>query len=357
MPRSVMYIEPAVRIGRVIPNASNVGFLSNVSLYSAEVRVGWQSMGSRRWQRDFNLPEYGVALRYGHFDSDTLGDKVALFGYLNGTLYRIKRWTFHYQFGLGIAYWTKTYDVETNPVNRFIGSHFNAHIDLALGIDCQLSPMTTLTLRGNFSHSSNAAMKLPNMGINPLSGAIGIKCRLKPIAEPLDFSWRHKDTNFVKTNNLFFQVAAGTRQSKKDAVEKNGAAEPYYLGCNLQIGYLRQFHPKFRYGGGFDINYSGELSRHLPEAERATGKYFNVAAFAAFEVLYGRLVVHLSAAAYLYRAFNYYEPFYERAGVRFLLGKGRNHYIGAAVKAHAGSVDYLEWSYGCVIGLKKHGAQ
>ena len=67
----------------------------------------------------------------------------------------------------------------------------------------------------------------------------------------------------------------------------------------------------------------------------------------AFEVLYGRLVVHLSGAVYLNRAFEYYTPFYERAGVRVLLGKNRNHFVGAAVKAHAGSVDYLEWTYGC----------
>ena len=348
-----MYIEPAFRIGRVIPNAKNVGFLSNVSMYSAEVRFGWQTKGRHDWEKRFNFPEYGVALRYGHFDTDTLGDKVAVFGYLNGTIYRTARWTFHYQFGLGVAYWTRTYDLEKNPVNRFIGSHFNAHIDLALGIDCRLSPQAVLTLRGNFSHSSNAAMKLPNMGINPLSGAVGVKCFLHKQTDTLGFSWKQKDPNFVKKNSIYWQVGAGTRQSKKDAVVKNGAAGPYYLGCNLQVGYLRQFHPKFRYGGGLDVNYSGELSRHLPEAERATGKYFNVAAFAAFEVLYGRLVLHVSAAAYLYRAFDYYEPFYERAGLRVLLGKERNHSLGASVKAHAGSVDYLEWSYGYAFSWSK----
>ena len=340
-----LYLEPAYRMGRVIPNASNTSFLSHVSTYGAELRLGHQTTGKRDWERLFNNPEYGLCLRYAHFDTTMFGETAALFAYYNGTIWRNHRWTIHYQYGLGIAYWSNPYHEVTNPKNRFIGSHLNAHIDLALGIDCHLSPQVDLTLRANFSHSSNAAMKLPNMGINPLSGAVGVKCYLHK-QDTLGFSWRQRDTNFVKKNSFYAMVSAGTRQSKKDAAVKNGAAGPYYLGTSIQIGYMRQPHPKFRYGVGLDINYSGELARQLPAEQRRTGKYFSEAVTAAFEVLYGRFVLHLSGAVYVNRAFNYYTPFYERAGFRVLLGKNRNHFVGASVKAHAGSVDYLEWCYG-----------
>ncbi len=339
------YIEPAFRVGRVIPNASNTAFLSGVSTYGAEIRFGHQTRGKHEWERLFNYPEIGFALRYAHFDTTMFGNTAAVFAYYNGTIFRNRRWTFHYQFGLGVSYWQNPYNEITNPGNRFIGDHLNAHIDLALGVDCRLTPQTALTLRANFSHSSNAAMKLPNMGINPLSGAIGVKCYLGK-QDSLGFSWKHRDTAFVKKNSFYFMVTAGTRQSKKDAKVTNGAAGPYYLGTTLQLGYLRQFHPKFRYGVGIDINYSGELSRHLPEEMRQTKKYFSEAAFASFEVLYGRFVLHVSAAVYLNKAFSFYTPFYERAGFRVLLGKNYNHFVGATVKAHAGSVDYLEWCYG-----------
>ncbi|MDD6582587.1 MAG: acyloxyacyl hydrolase [Bacteroidales bacterium] len=340
------YIEPAVRVGRVIPNASNVGWLSNVSMYGAEIRFGKQTTGKYAWEKLFNYPEMGIAARYGHFDSPVLGYKFALFGYLNGTIYRIRRWTFHYQFGFGISYWSNPYNLEANPRNRFIGSHINAHIDLALGVDCRLSGKTALTLRANFSHSSNAALKLPNMGINPLSGAIGLKCYLqKP--DSLEFNWKIRDTAFRKSNSFYVMASVGTRQSKKDAVVTNGAAGPYYIGLNLQIGYLRQFHPKFRYGGGIDINYSSELARQLNEgAEHKHSKYISQAVFATFEVMYGRLVLHVSGAVYINRAFAFNTPFYERAGMRVLLGKEMNHFVGASVKANAGSVDFLELHYG-----------
>ena len=188
-------------------------------------------------------------------------------------------------------------------------------------------------------------MKLPNMGINPLSGAVGVKCYFHR-QDTLGISYRHRDTTFRKKNSFYAVVSAGTRQSKKDAMVTNGAAGPYYLGTSLQIGYMRQPHPKFRYGAGIDINYSGELARQLPAEQRRTGKYFSEAVTAVFEVLYGRFVVHVSGAVYVNRTFSFYTPFYERAGFRVLLGKSRNHFVGASVKAHAGSVDYLEWCYG-----------
>lgn len=341
-----LYFEPAVRIGRIIPNASNSSFLSSVNLYSIELRVGQQTTGDLAWHRLFNYPEFGCALRYGHFDDDMFGDKLSLFAYMNGTIYRKKRFTLHYQFGAGLAYWFKYYDEVLYPKNRYIGSHVNAHIDLALGVDFRLSPQTALTLRANFSHSSNAALKLPNMGINPLSGALGVKCYLKGQKE-LPFSFRTKDTNFVKKNSFYVAVSAGCRQSKKDAPDDGYKAEPYYLGTVVQLGYFRQFSPKFRFGGGIDFNYSGELKAHLPANRQQVGKYFSQAAFLSFEVIYNRFVLHASFAAYVNRSFSFYTPFYERAGFRFLLGKNKNHFVGASVKAHAGSVDYLEWTYGC----------
>ncbi len=341
-----LYLEPAVRVGRIVPNSSNTQYLAEVGLYSIELRLGKQTTGELPWHQLFNYPEFGVALRYGHFDDAMFGDKLSACAYMNGTIYRKKWFTLHYQFGAGLAYWAKHYDEVLYPKNRFIGSHLNAHIDLALGADFRVSPQAALTVRANFSHSSNAAILLPNMGINPISGALGVKCYFKK-QNDLPFTFNHKDSTFIKKNSFFISVAAGTRQSKKDAPDDSYKADPFYLGTVLQIGYFRQFSPKFRYGAGIDFNYSGELKAHLPAEQQKLYKYFNQAAFLTFEVIYNRFVLHTCFAVYINRSFNFYTPFYERAGFRFLLGKNKNHFIGASVKAHVGSVDYLEWTYGC----------
>lgn len=342
---SHLFIEPIVRMGRVIPNASSTSWLSKVSLYSAELRFGKLTDGRHEWEQLFNYPEYGLSLRYAYFNHEVFQHKVALFAYMNGTIGRVERWRFHYQFGLGVAYWSNPYDAITNPSNRFIGSHLNAHIDLALGIDYRISPQVALALSANFSHSSNAALKLPNMGINPLSGTLGVKYYFHAI-DTLNLRPADEDSTFKKTNSVYVMVGGGVRQSKMNAISPNGAAVGYYPCSTMQIGFFRCFHPKFRYGAGIDFNYSGELSQHIPFENRTVDKYFSQALFLSFEVLYGCFVFHVSCAAYINRAFNFYEPFYERAGFRFRLGKQQNHFLGASVKAHAGSVDFLEFCYG-----------
>ena len=55
------YIEPAIRIGRIIPNASNTAWLSHVSLYSAELRLGKQTTGQHEWERLLITPNTGFA--------------------------------------------------------------------------------------------------------------------------------------------------------------------------------------------------------------------------------------------------------------------------------------------------------
>ena len=73
-----LYMEPAYRMGRVIPNASNTRFLSHVSTYGAELRLGHQTTGKHDWERLFNYPEYGLCLRYAHFDTTMFGETAAL---------------------------------------------------------------------------------------------------------------------------------------------------------------------------------------------------------------------------------------------------------------------------------------
>ena len=61
------------------------------------------------------------------------------------------------------------------------------------------------------------------------------------------------------------------------------------------------------------------------------------------QVCFGRCYLF---GVYLNKAFSHYTPYYERAGIRVVLGKERKHFVGFAIKAHAGSADFLEWTYG-----------
>lgn len=340
------YIEPVLRGGRVVPNFPGTN-LWDIHLYGMDLRVGKQTYGKAEWEQWFGYPEYGLTLRYGHFTDKLLQDKLALFWYIGGNFYETKRVSFKYQFGSGLAYFFNPYHPTVNPENYFIGSHLNAHIDLHLALEFKLSDRVDLALRGNFSHSSNGAIRFPNYGINPLSGQLGVKYHFN--SRPERIYTIDTITSFQPKNSFYFYVAPGWKQSKKNFVygtDDKYSCKTTYLTTTLQLGYYRQFHPKYRYGGGIDIMYSSELRTHFPVEQRNELKYITSAAFVSFEFLYNRFVLHTAIAAYVYRSADFYEWYYERVGFKILLGKHKNHFAALTIKAHAGMIDYIEWGYG-----------
>ncbi|MCQ2285519.1 MAG: acyloxyacyl hydrolase [Bacteroidales bacterium] len=347
-----IFYEYDLRCGRVIPNFPGEDFWV-INLYGFDVRIGKTTFGKKEWTQWHNYPSYGIALRYGHFDKEMFGDKLAIFWFLEGQFVRAKWFSFRYQFGAGLAYFKTCYDWKLNPDNLIIGSHVTAHIDLNLAAWFRVSNQMELGLKANFSHSSNGAIKFPNYGINPLSANLAMRYHFKPMPEPIYTI--DTVTSFHPINSFHITLVPTWRKSKEDyrAKPDDGSVDRYadnpdYFAGMIQLGYYRQFHPKYRYGAGIDLMYSSELRRHIaPDDTPAEWKYFTCAAYLSFEVLYNRFVLHTALAYYLYRYDDFYTPYYERAGFKILLGKNYNHYVGVSLKAHSGMVDYVEWTYGC----------
>lgn len=338
---NLWYIEPSIRYGRVIRVSPETNYLWNTDIHSFELRVGKQTDGSHEWEQWFRYPDYGIALRYSNFNLDMLGDKYALFGFINGYFVHRPKFSFFYQLGAGVCFWTKHYDFYTNHDNVFVGSVGSAHIDVNLGITARMSPHTDLVLRTDFSHSSNGVLRLPNNGINGLTLSVGVRGRITDQVERV----RTMDSLYTPKNSLYFTVSPSVKQSRHEFTT-NRDVKPYYCFASmLEIGYLRQPSPKFRYGGGFDFFYNSEILTYLPEAERRQGKCFMQSIFGQIDLIYGRLVLHGGVGAYLFRYYNFYKPYYERLGFQVLLGPQRNHAIGASIKAHLGRADYIEWTY------------
>jgi len=339
------YIESALRYGRIVPNSSGTK-LWNINVIGADLRIGKQTFGKSEWEQWFGYPNYGLAFRYAHFSDNMLQDKIACFWFLSGSFVDSRHLSFRYQLGSGLVYFFNYYDPFKNKENVFIGSALNAHIDLNLSLDFTITKQIDLILRANFSHSSNGAIRFPNYGINPISGQLAVRYHFNERAEKIYTIDTIK--TFLPKNSLYFTLAPGFKQSKKNYVYDNPdkyRVKTKYLTTTFQLGYLRQFHPKYRFGGGIDIMYSSELRNFFPPEKQNEWKYMTTAGFVSFELLYNRFVVHAALAAYISRSADFYEWYYERAGFKVFLGKNRNHSLGITLKAHAGMIDYIEWGY------------
>jgi len=121
--QTLWYIEPDLRYGRIIPNFKDASWLWQTDVYGLEVRARRQTDGQKEYEQWFKYPSYGTVLRYSHFNHESIGEKIALYGFFNGNFIRRPKFTFFYQIGAGINFWTKKYDFYLNPENVFVGSH------------------------------------------------------------------------------------------------------------------------------------------------------------------------------------------------------------------------------------------
>ena len=389
---SQWYIEPAVRFGTYIPFEKRHNYLAEKHQYNFDLHVGYQTTGKKEWEQRFNFPSYGFFFRYEHNTIDsakyehrdanglpvteyvnTIGDCYSAGGFINGNFYRGRSWSFDYDILVGLSLWPKY-------GNEFIGSLVNVHLGLDVGPTFRISRNMDLGLRFWFAHSSNGAIVLPNNGVNVYG--YQLNCRYN-INGREDFTYSEWEP-FKKKTYIFLSEAPGFLQT---TTRRNGeiAGEPgYYFGNTFRIGVSRHFHPMFRYDVGLDFCYSGETKvkylqakdnyeagiLNVPLCEYRPINSMHLAASAMFEVLYNKVAFCFGLSYYLYHGIykgtdekkswglsgttpfesqylpSAYTNYYERLGLKYYFGTKNNQFVGAFMKVHIGSIDYIEWTYG-----------
>ena len=177
------FFEADFRYGHYFPFEERHAYMKALPQYGVDLRIGRQTDGRLKWERDFNYLSYGAFLRFEKNNVDSikyvdrdelgyerttwrpLGDCYSLGGFINGHFYRGKYWSLDYDIMGGFSFWAKHGD-------EFIGSVANVHLAIDAGPTFMIEDNFDITLRYQFSHSSNAALGLPNCGINVFSWVI-----------------------------------------------------------------------------------------------------------------------------------------------------------------------------------------
>ena len=402
--------EADVRLGRYYPFETRHAYMKVLPQYGIDLRVARQTDGRAQWEKDFNYPVYGAFLRYENNNVDSiqykyrneygyeqetwrpLGDCISTGAFMNGHLYRGKYWSFDYDLMGGLSFWTKHGD-------EFIGSVVNVHLAIDAGPTFMIEDNCDLLLRYQFSHSSNAALRLPNCGINVFSWLLGF--RYHPNGRP-EFLPKAERPQFTKTTALFASNSVGLLQTNEwmrtyqapdgTMLPDMPVERPYYFADAVQLGIHRQFHPKFSYDVALDFGWTGETKRMyekahqmynegheyftgdnpVPLMEYSFARGLHLAPSAMFEINYNRFAFCLGGAYYLWHGIYYgtdqkktwglasssesnfedtylppcYRTFYGRLGFKYYLGENRNMFVGSFMKVHEVVIDYAEFTFG-----------
>ncbi|MFN5706167.1 MAG: acyloxyacyl hydrolase [bacterium] len=134
------------------------------------LNVKYQSFNlSYRDQSDFDGVNDSIPGVFGNVISLNYNLYNRLIGNENIALYLLP--------GFGLSYDTKTYYQESR--NNFIGTHLNFLSSLELAFIANINARTMIMIQGGYFHYSNAAVVLPNMGVNSINTMVGFRYQLK----------------------------------------------------------------------------------------------------------------------------------------------------------------------------------
>lgn len=360
--RRTIFITAKGDVGMII-NTND--FLNGLNAHKQKLKhfsafslgIGWQTTGKKEWEQIQKLPSFGVSVYTAKLDhNEEIGQPISVFGFYKGTMWNNEAHSLKYNIDLGLAFNWKAFDKHTNPYNITIGSPVTVHLGLALEYNYTIDKQFIIGIGAGATHFSNGAIRKPNKGLNLISPYVRLSYLMnKPQQAPLLNNFGRK-----KGHELFATVGMGLKRSECDTVQYPQLDHEIQMGAkymmsSLQLGYLRQYGHKGKFGAGLSVIYDEWLGSSLRPVDNdvevikgETEKRFTLGGFVAHELLIDKLCVHVQLGAYFLTPSDIEQSkpkFFQRAGVKYLLPW--NTFVGVNIYAHKLSkADFIEWNIG-----------
>lgn len=324
--------------GAVLRYRTGLPHMNYSNLTGAELYMEKQTMGSREWEREFNLPRVGVGVYYYNYGfPEELGSSASLIAYIGTSIIRKQYFLFSLDLGVGPSYSTRTYD--DNELNKAISSNMSFMLVGTLRAEKAMSANWALTGTAAFRHISNGALNLPNNGMNFPVISLGVKYTPKPMA----IGSIDKSGNSEMDRRLHFNLmAAGGVKEVLYHDSKHGA-------YTLSLYANRDIFKILSFTAGMDLLYDSSfpeeyMKASLPIPADLDGRM--AAVIAGPEIYMGKLSVLVQVGHYIYRHHIFTPKVYQRYALKYYLTK--DLFLNLSLKAHTGKADFIE----CGIGFK-----
>lgn len=338
-------IEANFQAGRVFRHTPDFQPTIDGPSFAGDFSVFKQTDGSKNWQRKLHYPEIGGGIfMVFHHNHDTIGNGYAAYVYWKYALVRSRIVDFNMKLGIGLAYATKKYDAVTNPWNNVIGSNINAYVQIRFGFDWKIAKQFRLVTAFTYSHYSDGAVKLPNLGINTPAGTIGLV--YYPGNKELVMNRDSFNRKTALKNELYGRTTFGMMDPTKTIDDKIRFMQSTSFGYTRYINITN----KISFGTTLEFNFAEPYiyvntleveDKRLKKA--ATDFSINV----SDEVLIGRIAMHFEVGAYLYHTYRVPLPIYFKIGGACYLpdmGKKKRSQMMVLgnVKAHGATAQLVE---------------
>jgi hypothetical protein len=358
--------EPSVNtyLGYLVPGYPNTP-KSNYALMGS-LGLTWQARGKDKWHQFSNFPKFGLDIFYSTFNNPKeLGYNIGLVPSFE--LRGRKQKNFRFKFGLGNAWFNKTYDILTNENNFYIGRHITSMTNIGVYWTARLSKKMALTYGFSSLHCSDGHTALPNAGMNIFSAHLGLRFEEQKEFKRVEIQKEEEKKRFA------MRIGYGPHKFGATTKAVGGPSYPTYhvsAWMNspyknihvLQLGITLSYYTSF-----YDYIISQEVYNDRQQMRSCTG-----VAFIGHEFVLGKVSFVSQAGIYFYNAFfikqkkieGSWDKFGEkfesfntnRVGLSYYPFKKRNTLnslknqlsLSVFIKANAGQADLYEYAIGFV---------
>lgn len=319
--------EATLAFSVMAPNNFNmVGYTAGA--VSGELGWWYCFEGDDWWIARRKNPAFGIRGSFAYVPTGISGHRLGLAGVIRGPLWR----RLDYHLGAGFSMFTRSQYFTHDEENIFISTLLACLIDV--GVDYCLSDRLTASFA--LLHSSNGMLHRPNKGLNFLQ--LGMTYRLAGPAYRLQQpSPMPEQPSMASRHELGLTLQGGVVASRDERLD---GLHPCY---DLSLNYQYYLDPLVAVGGTLDLWYN-MTHYHLA---RMSGESYTfpcyLSALGYIEGFWDHISIKAGIGPVLVAPPRVKIRFYERVGAYYNFG---HQYVGMALNAHAGVIEFIEWSYG-----------
>jgi hypothetical protein len=327
---SPFFISLNYRTGKNIPHREIIKNL-RYPYHGVDFKMGWQTIGRQDWQQAFRYPSLGVGVNWNTFDTEILGEPVALYFFTNFPQITTRWVRLDLEVDFGLSYGINPYNQFTNPNNFSTGSSVNSIFGLYLEQSFHVSPQTDLFICEGFTHYSNGALVYPNLGLNIPSLKFGIRYS----QEQPQYVPKTLNKSFKKNFSIVTYLGFGTK--------KMDAPTPSYNEILVSPSLFFRAGYKRRIGVGFEVAYNQAIiwldKYSNPNKTYSIDDLITCGIHFSHEFIINRFTILTQLGIYIKNQPS--DKFYfERLGIGYYLNKNIRMVLN--VKAHYIKAEYIE---------------
>jgi hypothetical protein len=344
---------PEVNFGKILKHSPKILYRIPDKSAGIGLNVVYKTFGKQYWNAWQKYPEMGVQIAYMNLGNEKiLGEAYSLLPNISLILFGKEKTQFRFIVGTGIAYLTKKFDYIDNPTQNTIGSNFNNISVFKFNFHHKLNENLKAFAGFGLTHYSNGAESLPNLGINIITGQLGIQWTPMP-AKKDEYLLSIEDPKPDKK----FGLSAHTDIAFVEQALPGGPKYPVYiasLGGIYKISKVQQFivGAEFEYHtSDYYFLLRSTQAKTEKEAKQAASRHL---IFVADEFFFWPFSLVLQAGTYLDTDYDYrFGRLFTKLSYRYYLPKfGLNNtrfYIGVQLKAHKFTAEYISLGLGAML--------